>query len=672
MLRDLRKNWRRITRAAIFSAIGAASSWVWYQHGQKDSERKSKDPIAVLVRAVNEVERKPASRVVWEDIAELEALYPGEAVRTTDVSEASIKFLKGGTQIELEPGSLVVLEEGSGGAALNFITGSLFVSDKGDAAAETIQINSGSKSIKVEELKKGGEAISAGQGPAKSALKVIAPTAYKAVYLNPLGDESMAFEFEKLDDTYQVRLETGATPKKLTPLASATAAGTAGTIKAPMKVGPFYWRLVAVSNDPSKPERVSRVQKNEVIAKIPPKLLAPEKGKSVVWSPKEPSVGFRWANQARLENMVFELSKSPDLKNPIVNENVLDRTSYAIELADAGTYHWRVRGQIRGSQEQLVSPVSSFNFKREVELLPPVLVRPAQNEGFSQESLQNTKIVFKWEEADGVETYRISIKGPGKDITETTNIPEFRVSGFEPGSYAWTVTSIAKDGKASAAASERKFSVNKLPRLQWADGKESPFNHQYATETPSLKIEWQKGPPQAKSWRARIIEDGRVPADSKWSEPLAQPALSGEVPKAGKYEVEVEALDEKGEVVARSGRRLVNVQMLPLLPAPEFAETVPEELMARNNGNLELAWKPVNRAAKYVVEIKKQDGTMLKEVTSEQTKELLKSLMPGQYKVVLKSVDQTGRRGPASEERPLLVPDRSDARAPKIRAIKVK
>ncbi|MEQ1877110.1 MAG: hypothetical protein ABL958_10720 [Bdellovibrionia bacterium] len=675
MVKDLKKNWRRVTRAAVVSILGMASTYVYFEAGFRDRERQNKDPIAILVRAVNEVERKPMKRIIWENVEENEVLYPGESIRTSDVSEASIKFIRGGAQIELEPDSLIVLGENAGSLALNCLKGKLFVADSG-AADQDLKITSGKSVVNVAELKKTGGTVTAEGEATETALKVTGPVPYKAVYLNTVSHEKMAFEFEKLDDTYQLQLEAGPTPKKMKPVTGATATGVAGRLDVAMRVGPFYWRVVATSTDPKKVPRRSGVQKNEVIARMPPSLLEPALGSSIVWNPEEPAVTFRWSNLARLEKMIFDLSKTPDFKNPLVPDGVGDRTSHEVELKESGTYYWRVRGQLRGSQEQLVSESFKFQYKREFELLPPVLSKPANNERLSHQMLIASKLTLKWEEVPGVSGYKVSLKAAGGasaiQVNEEVKIPEIKVAGLTPGSYIWTVASVGREGKISAPAVERKFSVDELPKLLWADGKDDPMNYLYTTEKPSLKLEWPRGPAQAKGWKMRIMEDGADPSEAKWTEMLPEPKYAGDLSKAGKYEVEVEAFTETGDLAAKSSKRVVNVQQLPLLPAPKFAESVPEELMAKNNGSVQLAWEKVDRASRYVVEVRKPDGTVAKEVVSDNLGETIKSMMPGQYKVILKSVDQTGRRGIASEGRPLLVPDRSDARAPKIKAIKVK
>src|SRR5688572_4937445 len=128
MLKDLKQNRKRIIRAAFVSLVGFAATTLWFGADRDDSNTGARRQVAVLVKAVNEVERRPEKRVIWQKVEETEPLYAGEAIRTSDISEASIRFIETGTQIELEPDSLIILEEQAGQLALNFLKGNLFVS----------------------------------------------------------------------------------------------------------------------------------------------------------------------------------------------------------------------------------------------------------------------------------------------------------------------------------------------------------------------------------------------------------------------------------------------------------------------------------------------------------------------------------------------------------------
>ncbi|WP_374032328.1 hypothetical protein [Bdellovibrio bacteriovorus] len=75
-------------------------------------------------------------------------------------------------------------------------------------------------------------------------------------------------------------------------------------------------------------------------------------------------------------------------------------------------------------------------------------------------------------------------------------------------------------------------------------------------------------------------------------------------------------------------------------------------------------------AKEYWLTIRK-DGKELKRSKYMQNSTALKNLLPGEYEVELIAVDTYGRNSQAGPARKLLVPDKSNVRAPTLKKIKV-
>jgi hypothetical protein len=73
-----------------------------------------------------------------------------------------------------------------------------------------------------------------------------------------------------------------------------------------------------------------------------------------------------------------------------------------------------------------------------------------------------------------------------------------------------------------------------------------------------------------------------------------------------------------------------------------------------------------------MIQLKAQDGTVIKEVKFSETKGELTSLMPGDYKVCVYASDKHGQRSPASETRNLRVPEINSLAKPKVKRLKIK
>ena len=141
---------------------------------------------------------------------------------------------------------------------------------------------------------------------------------------------------------------------------------------------------------------------------------------------------------------------------------------------------------------------------------------------------------------------------------------------------------------------------------------------------------------------------------------------------AGNYFIEVEAIDAKGFAIARTARRNVRILPAPLLPAPQFAEATPEEIKANGRGLASVGWKQVPGANQYIMLVTNPKTGKVKEYKFNDLNGRLRGLMPGEYNISLKSIDEHGRTGPAGEERVLRVPATSNMRAPKVKGLKVK
>ena len=85
-----------------------------------------------------------------------------------------------------------------------------------------------------------------------------------------------------------------------------------------------------------------------------------------------------------------------------------------------------------------------------------------------------------------------------------------------------------------------------------------------------------------------------------------------------------------------------------------------------------MQWTQVPGANKYMISIKNKNGEIAKEYSMASEEAALNDLMPGEYNLSLRSVDEHGRIGPEGETRKLKVPAESNLRAPKLKGVKIK
>ncbi len=135
----MKKQWKRLLAAALSSSSVFAVTWYWYQSSdqshiiarkRKKKKKKKKKPLAYVGKVVEDIQRRPASRLLWQLVNTGEALYNGEAIRTSERGEVRIQFVDSDRYLDLEPESLIVIKKSEGEIALDLMEGSLFVNAK--------------------------------------------------------------------------------------------------------------------------------------------------------------------------------------------------------------------------------------------------------------------------------------------------------------------------------------------------------------------------------------------------------------------------------------------------------------------------------------------------------------------------------------------------------------
>jgi hypothetical protein len=705
----------RLTIAAMISTVGVMATFILFGPEETTQTYEDKKPIARLAEALNEVQRKPIERVIWEGVTIDDPLFAGEAIRTTSESEAKIEFLDTGTIIELEPDSLVILEASHGKVALDFLKGNLFVK-AGQGGAGQLTLKSGTSNIDLAnaelalgkgaddqlnlEVFKGQATVDSngkkltldknksgvlgkdGVQTTKASIQITLPEPNSSVYINPKRKELVNFNWKPLEKGYVVSVEAGKARSKLRKIHNVEGVGENGKMTANLKIGRVYWRLVATHPDPKKPMMTSPIVRNEIVAKLSPVLLEPNEEERVVLESREQTLSVKWANPARLSDLVLEVSQKADLKKLVAKEVI--RAAGPVELPTvkkSGTYYMRLTGFLLNNnrKEPVSSDVRMFHLKVGVDLVPPILLTPLDRERVPYEKLTEEGLMLSWKPVPGIKEYQVVIqpwkkrkKKSAKNSTVVKDVhsPQFLIKNLKPGRYAWRVRSKDMNGKYSKDSKVRGFAILSIPKLLWAD-KSNSGTYYYVTKTPSLGGSWTRGPEDTVQWRVRYTKEGGSLASAAWQTVKETKWMTG-VDNDGIYEVEVEAVDAKGLTLARSAVRSVSVQKRPLLSGPKFAKSIPPQVKAKRNGSAYVKWDGVKGAQSYVVEIKDEDGEIIKEYEAKSTQSTLRRLLPGEYSLSVKSVDQYGRRGPAGEEKDLVVPNESDVKAPKIKTINVR
>lgn len=675
---------KRLLGSFALSVSCAIASHIWYKSTSAGTyDGGGKQPIAQLIESSNEVQRKPLKRLIWQTLSDNDQLFSGEQIRTTQNSEARIQIVKTGTIISLEPDSLITLDEKDGELSLDFLQGNLFV--KGGKGDDSLKLKTGGQEIAI-----GGADVSLGKGQSgkldvqvfsgqvdgvqnsQDPFQITFPGPQAEVHVSPDGKDSVGFEFKKVfSQTTNVILELG---KSRTDLKAVTdSEKQPQKILAKLQPGDYYWRLVA--SDPSDPSQItsSGIYRIRIFPKRPPVPLFPEKEQIVNVPDETPQVAFRWANPGKLKDLVIEVASSNDFKTNKQELRVKDQDFLEMPFKTSGIYYWRVTGYLK-SNEAVPSSVYKFNLKIGGEISQPILELPAKGEkvGFGQ--MKARGVALQWKGSSMAKSYTVKIKprnprDPANSQVREDSAPttSLKIKDLTPGVYEWTVAAVAQDGKVSKPSEVWTFSVEDLPVLPWKDNQAISY---YEGTSPELKADWLPGPKGSETYKL-VIRPEEGSSEENISIDVKQTTGSVPVQKTGRYVASVEALNAQGVVIAKTNDRTIEVKPAPLLEAPVFVETLANPLKSSRRGDADVEWNPVAGATGYVVEVVDGQGNVVKEEKPKTTKQSLKKLKPGEFKLTVRAVDAVGRKGQVSEVRSLLVPDSSDVRAPKMMKIKV-
>lgn len=405
-------------------------------------------------------------------------------------------------------------------------------------------------------------------------------------------------------------------------------------------------------------------------------ILSPSTQKPFYIDPDaEKSVAFKWKTPATQ----FKVAIMAGVTRKQLREWAVTDQAGVSELLTKfpiGKYFWKleardpVTGQVRGE--------SSIYKTEFVARYAPTMVFPTADAEIPVEKFPAT-VQLKWqkdEEAnkvvlevstDKLLKNRIAYKSFAKDESfELTNVKE--------GEYYWRMSAFYPDAEKPTLGKVQKFRILRLAkkepiRIQW-DIPENKLT-QYFVKEPALDLTWKPENRQDEiaSFRINLIEEKGSPEDALKFQ-SKENTFKATVPRPGRYIASVEAYDKDGNRLGRSENRTITALNYPLLPAPKI---LPADgiLQSQGDGRSEIRWETLEGAKEYQLVIANKDGKELANKRYQGSGTSLKNLLPGEYLVKLQAVDQHGRAGEEGAPRTLVVPDRSNIKAPKLKKIKV-
>lgn len=612
----MRSQWKRLLWAAMLSCAGFGATFMWYNITKTKTHESDERPLAYVGKVTEEIQRRPATRLLWQEVNTGEPLFNGEAIRTSEKGEVRIQFADSDRYLDLEPESLIVIQQSKGEIALDLMEGSLFVAAAKEGESPTgtalvlnsssgkvdlskasanlskssgnqldVQVLQGSASIKDKSGK--DKVISSGNSGAlgssglqfnKSQLQILSPIPGKISYVDMDQKDNLTFAWKGFSPGAKVSLFAGMNRKDLKELTDITTLGPE-SFKTTLPLGKPYWKLVA--KDPKTLQVIgeSSIYRAHIQARYAPTVVFPLADARIPIEKEPFDMSFKWQKGDETSNVILEIAKDPLLKEKVATKQFTSEESFTLPALQTGEYYWRMSAYYHGADKPVLGKIQKFALlKEEKKVVPKV-----------------------------------------------------------PVEISWTVP-------------EDKI--------------------QFYLENPKLGLAWSVDrPAEVAFWRLKYFEEGADPEKAQTVE-IKETKTETVVEKPGRYIASLEAVDKEGAVIGASAQRKIAVAPLPLLATPKILP-LEGDLMAQADGRTELQWENIEGAKEYQLVIRDKQGKELKTLKYTATKTALKNLMPGEYQLTLTAVDQHGRSSEGQTSRKLMVPDKSNLKAPTLKKIKV-
>lgn len=606
---------KRLSIAAILSGTGFAATFLWYKSTDKSHINSNETPLAQVGSVSDEVMRRPPTRLLWHSVNTGDPLYNGEAIRTSTAGEVRIQF-EDGRYIDIEPDSLIVLSKAQGEISLDLMEGGLFVNAKADSgAAATGQ--------------SGGLVLNSAQG--KVDLSGASASLSKT--------EGQKLNLQVVEGSAKIQSKDGQT-KELTKGNSGTLGSTG-----------------------------MQFDSNQI------KIISPLPNKAVYIDPtKRPDINFAWTGFPKEWKVSAQVGPGRKSLKDVGSADVgIEKLTSSLPL---GKHYWKLVARDPATNE--IKAESSVYRLEVLARSTPALLSPAPNAAVEVETFP-TAIAFMWQRPEDESKLVLEVaKDPQlrqKVVTQHLDTADtFNLENLSEGTYYWRISSFYPEVKEPWSGPVQQFKV-----IKKADTKPIPVTvtwnqvtpQQFFIEEPSLKLAWSAGTQTdlVSQWKV-IWREENDPSSAGEAVETADKNISAKVAKPGRYLASVEAYDKKGRLMGKSEQLLLSVEPKPVLPAPELI-AAEGQIVSQADGRGELKWNIVEGAQEYELKVVAKDGKELVSKRLKNTKMTLVNLMPGEYTVSLVTIDQHGRPSVAPTQRSLLVPDKSNLRAPAMKKVKV-
>lgn len=593
--------------------------------------------IGILRIKNNVAQRKYNEQVIWEDLGNNIPVFNNDSIRTGDLSAATI-ILNGGTEIELDENSMIVLNLSEDQMDINFISGSIQAkqtkSAEGSGETLALSIKSKDKTIKIEDsdiqldkgdseelsvvVKRGEASIQTADGQKqkigkdeRASLSSEGKIEIKKIVLRPTapasganlfpenGRQGIAFSWVATGNNEPVTLEVSNRRNFARPVVKRTVRNN--SVGTTLNSGIYYWRISS-RNPQTKNLEFSETRKLTITQNAPLRLHAPVNGKRFEYVNDAPLVNFSWSKNELASTYKIEVARDRNFGS-VLSSREVQGTGTSLQL-EAGNYFWRVLTQSSLAGATATSSVQSLRVVQREKVSPPTPLQPSGGKKIARVYFEKSGVSFNWKGAGELKKVELTI---AKDssfsqiVTRKSGRGNFATvkKSLVPGTYYWRLRGTDAAGTRTDYSSVASFTVGETENISLlSPGSGAEFDAA-TLKNDGLNLSWKK--PQING--TFRIEIGRTRT--------LRPALRKETLQGLSYRVtnldkgtyywRVSMVDGSTIISTSDVRsfKVSNAFLPPVILAPVAGSTI--DLTDRND--LQLRWKRIPAATYYQVTV---------------------------------------------------------------------